>query len=228
MTPADLRLYVVTDPALTPADRLVEACLAAVRGGATLVQLRNKQASDDELLTHAVRLRAALAPWGVPLVVNDRVEVAREAGVGVHVGAGDMAPSQARARLGEHATVGWSVETAEQLVSEELADCSYVAVSPVWATPTKADTACPLGLDGVTAARQTTDVPLVGIGGISTPERAADVIRAGADGVAVVSAVFGAADPQASAGQLRAAVDEALRRRATAVGSGDSRRGARP
>lgn len=213
MKPLDIRLYVVTDPDLTPADRLVDKCVAAVRGGATLVQLRNKQASDDELLVQARELIEALAPYNVPLVVNDRFEVAHAAGAGLHVGIRDAPPSRVRAQLGPGAVVGWSVEGPEQLRTDEPGFCSYVAASPVWSTSTKPDTASPLGPPGVAALRALTGLPLVGIGGIDSPERAAEVIDAGADGVAVVSAVFGVPDPEAAASRLRAAVDDALHAR---------------
>jgi thiamine-phosphate pyrophosphorylase len=214
LTGLDLRLYVVTDPALIPPDRLVEACLAAVRGGATVVQLRDKEAPDATLLAQAEALRAALAPYGVPLVVNDRIEVARRAGAGVHLGIHDELPATARAALGPDAIVGWSVEDPAQLAAtEQLAACSYLAASPVWATPTKRDTAPPIGPDGVAGLRARTNLPLIGIGGISTPNRVAAVIAAGANGVACVYAVFGAPDPEAAAAELRHAVDATLAER---------------
>lgn len=214
MTALDVRLYVVTDPALVPASGLIEACLGAVRGGATLVQLRDKEASDDELLDQATRLQDALRPSGIPLIVNDRVDVARRAGVGVHVGIHDMRPAQARAILGPRAIVGWSIEDEAQLANaEQLAACTYLAASPVWATPTKPDAAPPLGPDGVASIRTRTELPLVGIGGITNPNRAAAVIAAGANGIAVVSAVFGAPDPENAARVLREAVDATLAER---------------
>lgn len=214
MTSLDLRLYVVTDPQLIPADGLVEACVAAVRGGATLVQLRDKEADDETLFGQAVSLRDALAPHGVPLVVNDRVEVARRAAVGVHVGVHDAPPAVARAQLGPDAIVGWSIEDEAQLThAEQIAACTYLAASPVWATPTKRDTAAPIGPDGVAAIRARTDLPLIGIGGVTNPNRVAAIIAAGADGVACVSAVFGAPDPAAAAGVLRHAVDATLAER---------------
>ncbi len=210
----DLRLYVVTDPDLVPARSLVDACVRAVRGGATLVQLRDKKAGDEDLLDQAIQLRDALRPFGVPLVVNDRVEVARRAGVGVHVGVRDMRPADARGVLGPNAIVGWSIEDEAQLAdAEEIAACTYLAASPVWSTPTKPDTAPPLGPDGVARIRMRTDLPLVGIGGITNPNRVAAVIAAGADGVAVVSAVFGAPDPEVAARALRTAVDATLAER---------------
>lgn len=214
MNTLDVRLYVVTDPELTPPDRLVDMSLAAVHGGATLVQLRDKDAATDALYAQAVALRDALAPHGVPLVVNDRVDVAARAGVGVHVGIHDLPPTQARAELGQDAIVGWSIEDEGQIGDgEQLAACSYLAASPVWATPTKGDTGPPLGPDGVANIRRLTDLPLVGIGGISNVNRVASVIAAGADGVACVTAVFGAADPEAAARELRHSVDMTLAER---------------
>lgn len=214
MTGFDIRLYVVTDPALTPPERMVGMALAAVRGGATLVQLRDKGATSDALYAQAVALRDALAPHGVPLVVNDRVDVAARAGIGVHVGIHDLPPTAARAELGPHAIVGWSIEDEGQLGdTEQVTACSYLAASPVWATATKGDTGPPLGPDGVAHLRRLTDLPLVGIGGISNVNRAAAVIAAGADGVACVSAVFGAADPEAAARELRLSVDSTLAER---------------
>lgn len=213
MTALDVRLYVVTDPDLIPESRLLDACESAVRGGATLVQLRNKKVSDDALLAQAIRLRDAL-PHDVPLIVNDRVEVARRAGVGVHVGIHDMPPAEAREILGPNAIVGWSIEDEAQLTAaDQLAACTYLAASPVWATPTKPDAAPPLGPDGVASIRMRTELPLVGIGGITNPNRAAAVIAAGANGVAVVSGVFGAPDPEIAARQLRDTVDATLAER---------------
>jgi thiamine-phosphate pyrophosphorylase len=214
VTTLDVRLYVVTDPDLVPAASLVEACLSAIRGGATLVQLRDKYVSDDELLAQAISLRDALLPHGVQLVVNDRVDVARQAGAGVHVGIHDMPPAQARAILGPSAIVGWSIEDEAQLTdTKQIAACSYLAASPVWSTPTKPDAAPPLGPDGVASIRMRTELPLVGIGGITNPNRAAAVIAAGANGVAVVSAVFGSPQPEVSARELRYAVDATLAER---------------
>lgn len=214
MTAPDVRLYVVTDPDLVQAKSLAQACLSAVRGGATLVQLRDKRASDDELLAQAISLRDTLARHGVQLVVNDRVDVARRAGVGVHVGIHDMPPAEARAILGPSAIVGWSIEDEAQLIdAEQVAACTYLAASPVWSTPTKPDAAPPLGPDGVASIRMRTDLPLVGIGGITNPNRAAAVIAAGANGVAVVSAVFGSPHPEVAARELRYAVDATLAER---------------
>jgi thiamine-phosphate pyrophosphorylase len=206
----DLRLYLVTDPILIGDRPLASVVAAAVRGGVTCVQLRNKTASDDDLVLQAAELLDRLAPMGVPLIVNDRVEVARRVGAtGVHVGVHDVPPRHARDLLGPNPVVGWSIERAEQLNDDaQMSACSYVAASPVWVTDTKTDTATPWGPSGVRYLRSLTSLPLVGIGGIDA-RRAREVIEAGADGVAVVSAILTAPDPEEAAHELRTAVDEA-------------------
>lgn len=210
----DVRLYVVTDPSLTPRDVIVDRCVAAVAGGATLVQLRDKSATAAELTATARAVVDALRPHGVPLIVNDDVAVARDSGAdGVHVGVSDLPPARARELLGPDAIVGWSIESLGQLDdTEAIAACDYLAASPVWSTPTKTDTAPALGLSGLASIRARTSLPVVGIGAIRTPDLAGDVVMAGADGVAVVSAVFGAPTADgvtAAARALRDAVDTA-------------------
>lgn len=175
------------------------------------MQLRAKHATTDVLVVQAQALRVVLDPLGVPLVINDDVDAAAAAGVGVHVGTSDTPPELARRRLGPDAVVGWSVESDGQLQSSAahgLRACTYVAASPVWLTATKGDTGAALGLDGLARLRSLTTLPLVAIGGIDTA-RAAAAVRAGADGVAVVSAVLAAPDPEAAARSLRHAVDAA-------------------
>jgi len=203
----DVRLYLVTGPGPRGRD-LVDVVEAAVAGGVTLVQLRDKSAGPAGRLRQVVRLRRVLDPWGVPLVVDDDLGAAAGA-AGVHLGPFDPAPTRARAVLGPHAVVGWSVEHPAQLVAAGDA-FDYAAASPVWTTPSKTDTAPSLGLSGVRAVRRALDprVPLVGIGGIDEAN-AGDVVSAGCDGVAVVSAVCAADDPEAAARDLRRAVDSA-------------------
>lgn len=198
----DPRLYLVTDPRYA-----FEPLLPGLfEAGVTLLQIRDKRATDDDLARVVDRALEAAAPHGVPVLVNDRIEVARRTGAaGVHLGRTDGSVEAARQALGPDAIVGWSVETLDH----ELPDAaSYVAASPVYVTPTKTDTAPALGLEGVRGLRRRTTVPIVGIGGIDVA-RADAVVRAGARGVAVVSAILGAPDPVASARALRAAVDRA-------------------
>ncbi len=206
----DPRVYLVTDPDLVPPSRLPSAVREAVRGGVTLVQLRDKQADGRRLVEVARSLRTVLAPFGVPLLINDRVDIALAADAdGVHLGQSDLPVADARRLLGPDRIVGLSVEAVEQAEAAEVEHASYVAVSPVFGTPTKTNTAAPLGLEGVVAVRARCSRPVVGIGGIDA-DRAQAVIRAGADGVAVVSAILGAVDIATAAHALRRAVDGAL------------------
>lgn len=202
-----LELCLVTDPSLDHA-RLAAVVGAAVAGGVTSVQLREKTASTREFIERAKLLRALLAPAGVPLIINDRVDVALAAHAdGVHVGQSDMPVADVRRWLPD-AIVGLSVECLDHVreVMSQNIDVDYLGVSPVFATPTKRDTAPALGLDGLAAIRRLTALPLVAIGGISATNAGA-VLAAGADGLAVVSALCAAADPCAAARALRDAFE---------------------
>ena len=204
----DLRLMLVTDPAMTRARGLVETVLAAVAGGVTIVQLRDKQASDDDLLATATALRERLAPLGVPLIVNDRPQVARAAGAaGVHVGQGDEDAAAARALLGPDALIGLSVTNADEIATVDAGVVDYVGLGPVVASATKADAAPALGLAGIREIGAALPVPWIAIGGIDATNAAA-VMAAGAAGIAVVSAICAADDPAAAAAALRRAIAE--------------------
>jgi thiamine-phosphate pyrophosphorylase len=196
----------VTDPAMTQARGLVETALAAVAGGVTIVQLRDKDDDDATLIAAARALRAALAPLGVPLIVNDRVTVVLEAGAdGVHLGQDDGDPAAARARLGPDALIGLSVTRAAEIATVDANVVDYVGLGPLFATATKVDAAPALGLAGARAIGARLPVPWVAIGGIDA-RNAADVMGAGAAGVAVVSAICAAADPAHAAADLRRAI----------------------
>lgn len=214
--PPDLRLYLVAD--LVPGDdRRLEQIRAAVLAGVTLVQLRCKGCSTAQVAAAATVLCQMLTPLGVGLIVNDDVEAALLAGAaGVHLGQADMPVGLARARLGPKALVGLSIEELSQVERAELAQVDYLAASPVYATTTKPDVAAPLGLEGVRELRARCEAPLVGIGGI-TEANAAAVIEAGADGVAVVSAILNAADSGTAARRLRQVVDTAFSARGRAL-----------
>lgn len=205
----DLRVYLVTGGGASLDAIVVEA----VAGGVTAVQLRDKHGDTHARVSAARRLATALEGSGVPLLLNDDVEAAQAAGLaGVHLGPDDMHPARARARVGPNAVIGWSIHDLRQLGDAEAIDaCDYLAASPVWPTPTKLDTTEPLGLDGVSTLRaeMPEHLPLVGIGGIDA-DNAADLVRAGADGIAVVSAIWAASDPKAAARRLRTIVDAAL------------------
>lgn len=198
-----LRLYLVTDQALTQGRALTEVVDAAVRGGATCVQLREKALDTREFVARAQALMHLLAPLGVPLVINDRIDVALACGAqGVHLGQSDMPAEDARRLLPAHVFLGWSVETEDDVRRSASLPVDYLGVSPVFATPTKTDTKTPWGLAGLGRVRGMTALPLVAIGGINV-DNASEVVRAGADGLAVVSALCAAPDPRAAAHAFR-------------------------
>ena len=203
----DPTLYLVTDPALARGRALTDLVVAAVRGGVTLVQLRDKHAGGRALLETARALKAVLDPEGVPLIVNDRADVAHAAGAGCHVGQSDLPAAAARAILGPDAVLGISIDAVEQARALDPALVDYVAFGPFAATATKPDAGAPIEADGLSAVRrQMATLPLVAIGGID-PRNVAAAVRAGADGVAVVSAIMAADDPEAASRALRRAID---------------------
>ena len=209
LDPQTLRVYVVTSGTLDPRRTHEELAGAAIEGGATAVQLRAPELDDVELaaLTRSLAQRGRRA--GVPLIVNDRVEVAVASGAsGAHVGQGDEVGT-ARARLGPEGVLGISVGTPEEAVTAERAGADYLGVT-VWATDTKPD-ARPIGLDGLREVAAATALPVVGIGGIDAGN-ATDVLEAGAAGIAVIGAVAAAGDPVAAVRSLREVVDRALER----------------
>lgn len=207
----DLGVYLVTAEPATAT--VVDLALAAAAGGVRVVQLRDKTTTTERRIAVLRQLRTTL-PDDVIVIVNDDVEAATAVpGVGVHVGPDDDHPARVRELVGSDVVVGWSIHDREQLNDHDaLAASDYVAASPVWPTPTKIDTSPPWGLDGVRALRAALPdgLPLIGIGGINAGN-AAQVIDAGADGVAVVSAISAAIDPRAAAAELVAVVGMARR-----------------
>ena len=207
--PVDYTLYLVTDADLAQGRSLLDMVCAAVDGGVTCVQVREKTVSSRAYVERLAPLRGLLRERGVPLFVNDRVDIALAVEAdGIHLGQTDMPLALARRIAGDRLIIGISCEAPQDAVEAERGGADYVSVSPVFATPTKTDTAPALGLDGVRAIRAAVRVPVVTIGGINA-SNAADVIRAGADGVCVVSAIVGAPDPRAAAAALRDVVEEA-------------------
>ena len=203
----DLSLMLVTDAAMCRDRGLVETVRAAVSGGVTIVQLRDKTCSDREMVDTARMLRTHLAPLGIPLIVNDRPAVALSAGAdGVHIGQGDGHPAAARARIGPKALLGLSVTAPEDLATVDPAIVDYIGLGPVFASATKADAASPLGLAGFRAVAAALRIPVVAIGGIDAGNAGA-LMKAGAAGLAVVSAICAAPDPVAAAAALRRAME---------------------
>ena len=198
----NLKLYLVTDRDLSLGRSLEEVVCEAVAGGVTMVQLREKDAATGEFVELAHRLMAALKPLGVPLIINDRVDVAIAVDAdGVHIGQSDMSYADARRLLGPNKIIGLSVENFEDLEAANALDVDYIGISPVYGTPTKTDTAEPFGLEGLRKAVQMSVHPTVAIGGMNA-ETVGDVMAAGTDGVAVVSAICSAPSPRAAATEL--------------------------
>ena len=199
----DYSLSLVTDRRLSLGRSTVEVVAAAVSGGVTCVQLREKHCSTREFLEEARRVRELLVGTGVPLIINDRLDVALAvAADGVHLGQNDMHISDARRLVGERLVIGISAESVADAIRAEAEGADYIGVSPVFTTPTKMDTAPPLGLEGLREIRRAVSLPLVAIGSIRH-DNAAEVLRAGADGLAVVSAIVSAPCPRTAAAALR-------------------------
>jgi thiamine-phosphate diphosphorylase len=200
-----LDLYVVTTGTLVSGRAHGEIATAAVEGGATAVQLRAPELSDDRLLPLAAAIARMCGEAGVLFLVNDRVAVAVGSdAAGAHVGQGND-PHAARGRLGPERILGVSVGNAEEARMAEGAGADYLGVT-VWETPTKPE-AVAVGLDGLRAVADATALPVVGIGGIDATN-ARDVLAAGAAGIAVIGAVATATDPVEAVRELRASVDD--------------------
>lgn len=201
----DYSLYLVTDRELSSGRTTVLVVEEAVAGGVTCVQLREKKCSTRKFVEEGLALQKLLQPRDIPLIINDRLDVAMAVGAsGVHLGQDDMMLADARRILGPNYIIGISVGSIRDARQAAAAGADYLGVSPVFATPTKTDTAPPLGLEGLQAIRQAVNLPLVAIGGIHLRNCAA-VMAAGADGLAVVSALVSAPSPRAAAVQLRLA-----------------------
>lgn len=201
--PSVYRLCLVTDRDIAGDRSLVDIVAAAVQGGVTMVQLREKTATTREFLEAARALKALLAPLGVPLVINDRVDIALAVDAeGVHVGQTDMPVDQVRALAGGR-IVGLSITNAEQMSREDARKVDYLGVGPLYLQQTKADASTPLGVEGFRRLRAMSEKPVMAIGGLKA-DNSAPVIAAGANGLAVVSGIIGAPDPAAAARRFAA------------------------
>lgn len=202
MNAGQLALYLVTDSSFLRGRKLSDVVRAAVQGGVTMVQVREKSACTRDFISEVQAVHGILRDSGVPLIVNDRIDVALAYGAeGVHIGQSDMPYQQARSLMGPDKIIGLSVESLEDVKLANSLDPDYIAVSPVFSTPTKTDTAPAFGLEGLRQAVRLSVHPCVAIGGING-SNAAEVISCGADGIAVVSALMAADDPQRAASDL--------------------------
>jgi thiamine-phosphate pyrophosphorylase len=212
----DLRCYAIVDPEVAGGHELPELCRMLAAGGATLVQLRDKLSDTRVMVERARAIKAALGQ--VPLLINDRVDVALAIGCdGVHIGWDDMAPADARRLLGPDAIIGLTINSPARADATDLGLIDYAGIGGIYGTTSKQTKASPIGVAGmarVIAAlhRRQPGFSTCGIAGINA-KNASPVIEAGADGVSVISALSLAADPRAAAAELLAVVDQALKRR---------------
>jgi thiamine-phosphate pyrophosphorylase len=206
-------LYFVTDRGLCGDKPLADVVLRAIRGGAACVQLREKEVTTRVFIEEARKIKALMEPLRVPLIINDRLDVALAVGAnGIHVGQDDMPYEIARKLMGPKAIIGLSVETWEDVERAETLDVDYLGVSPVFTTPTKPDTKGAWGLEGLARIRAFSRHPLVAIGGLNA-SNAETVVMAGADAVAVVSAICASPDPYEASRELTGLIASALARR---------------
>jgi thiamine-phosphate pyrophosphorylase len=211
----DLRLYAIVDPEHAGGRSLPELAKLVAQGGATLVQLRDKKSDTRVMVDTARAVKAALVPFGVPLLINDRVDVALASGAdGVHVGQTDMAAADARRLLGQNAIIGLSIKSTALAEAAPLELIDYAGIGGVYATTSKDNPNPPIGVDGLARIvdvfrRRDPKFPSCAIAGINAANAGA-AIAAGAGGVSVISALSLASDPSAAAKAMRKVVDDAL------------------
>jgi thiamine-phosphate pyrophosphorylase len=201
-TSHDYTLCFVTDKTLSNGRSTPDVVRLALRGGATIIQLRDKGRSRDYLLRTGAVIRDLCREYGASFVVNDSVDIAGELGAdGVHLGQGDMSAIEARRILGDDAIVGISVSSTGEALKAESEDASYVGAGPVFATGSKPDAIAPIHLSGIESIVKSVRIPVMAIGGISI-HNASEVAATGAHGIAVISAISAADDPEEAANRL--------------------------
>lgn len=204
MKPFDLSLYLVTDPFLAKGRPLEFIVKEAIKGGVTMVQLREKESATHKFYELAKSLMSLLKPLHIPLIINDRLDIALAVDAdGLHLGQEDLPYPVARKLLGKDKIIGLSVETIAQARQANHLEVDYIGLSPVFSTNTKPDTNTPLGLKGVQEIARFTKHKTVAIGGINA-SNAESVLRSGADGIAVVSAIVSREHPCEAAATLKA------------------------
>jgi thiamine-phosphate pyrophosphorylase len=196
-------LYLVTDEKASRGRNIIDIVKQALRGGVTIIQLREKELDTRQFIERAAALKKILKPYNVPLIINDRVDIALAVEAdGVHIGQSDMPLELVKKIVPPDMIIGLSVETLRQVKEAEGLDVDYLGVSPVFSTPTKTDfDVKPWGLEGLRKARAISKHIIVGIGGINA-DNAGDVIKAGADGIAVVSGICSAGNPETASREL--------------------------
>ena len=205
----DWTLYVITDDRLSRGRSHLEVAQEAIKGGASLIQFRDKEMTTRQLVETAGKIKGLTDKVNIPLIINDRLDVALAVDAdGVHVGQADMPAGLARKLIGPHKILGVSASTVEEALQAEREGADYVSASPVFTTPTKPDAPPPTGLEGLRAIVNAVNLPVIAIGGINE-ENVTEVMEAGAQGVAVISAVVSAPDIAAAARHLRETIEAA-------------------
>ena len=202
-----LKLYLVTDRSLSLNRSLEEVVAQAAAGGVTMVQLREKDAPTGEFVELARELMSILKPLDIPLIINDRIDVALAVNAdGVHIGQSDMSYNDARKLMGKDKIIGLSVENFSDIELANTLDVDYIGISPVYGTPTKTDTAKPFGLEGLREAAKLSKHPTVAIGGMNKGT-IAEVMQTGCDGIAVVSAICSAQNIAKETAELKEIIE---------------------
>ncbi|MGJ1286416.1 thiamine phosphate synthase [Sphingobacterium spiritivorum] len=196
-------LYLVISEADCQGKDILYVAEQAILGGVDIIQLREKHASTSEFIEKALRLKEITEKHQIPLIINDNLKVAIEVNAfGIHVGNSDTPPTVIRDKWPDCSCLGYSIEYLEQLDNPETATADYLGISPVFVTDTKTDTVTEWGLAGIQQIRMRSDKPLIAIGHMNL-QNIASVLQAGADAIAVVSAICTAADPQQAAYELK-------------------------
>ncbi|MCX2486451.1 thiamine phosphate synthase [Pedobacter sp. MR2016-24] len=204
-------LYLVISEEACLGKDMIKIAEQAVKGGVDLVQLREKNNTDETFLLKALQIKEMLDKYAVPLIINDNLNVAMQcAATGIHVGNSDIPPSRIKFVWPACPILGYSIEYIEQLEKSDAQLADYLGISPVFSTLTKIDTVTEWGLSGITSIRTLTSKPLVAIGNINS-NNAREVIDAGADCLAVVSAICSAANPGAAAERIRNEIEKSSR-----------------
>lgn len=207
----DLSLYLIADPDIISHLSFLHIVEEAIKGGVTAVQLRCKKRTPDEFLVIAQNLRSLTLTYRVPLLINDNVQVALEAGAdGIHLGQQDISIEDAREIIGSEKIIGFSTHTSEEAQEAEKKGANYIGVGSVFPTVSKNDICGIIGTDGLKQIRRSVSLTMIAIGGIDLTN-AASVIQTGVDGVAVISSIMKSDDPRKTAEKFRKIIDEVRR-----------------
>ena len=210
------RLYLVISEEACPHYDFIKVAEEAIKGGVDIIQLREKKDATSQFLKKAVELKKVLDRYQVPLIINDNLEVAIKSGAaGIHVGNTDLPPTEIRKQWPQCEILGYSIEYLEQLYNEQTYSSDYLGISPVYNTDTKTDTVTTWGIDGVQSIRSKTEKPLVAIGNMKA-SNAKKIVEAGADCIAVVSAICSNSNPLKAAQLLKQEIDQGINNRAAA------------